>query len=193
MVAVLTKGARAAWEGAPYLMLDTGGHAGGIRSIAFTPDGKQLVSAGDDKVIRVWDWQAGKTARIIRGEVAPGTEGKYHVIALSPDGRWLAAGGWMAPGFGVRNSEVGSIRLFDFRTGELVGLLSVHTDAVNSLTFSADGKLLLSGGFDNTERFFGMLLVVGQYISCTGTLHPFTPPVLRAKEHALSLEASMLL
>ena len=59
----------------------------------FTPDGKQLVSAGDDKVIRVWDWQAAKTIRTIRGQVADGPEGKIFAMALSPDGRWLAVGG----------------------------------------------------------------------------------------------------
>ena len=39
--------------GAPLLMLDTGGHMALIKDIAFTPDGQQLVSASDDKTIRV--------------------------------------------------------------------------------------------------------------------------------------------
>jgi C-terminal processing protease CtpA/Prc len=51
----------------PLVMLDTGGHMALIRGVAFTPDGKGLASAGDDKVIRVWDWQAGKIARAIGG------------------------------------------------------------------------------------------------------------------------------
>ena len=54
----------------PILMLDTGGHQALIKGITFTPDGKYLVSAGDDKVVRVWDWRAGKTVRTIRGQVA---------------------------------------------------------------------------------------------------------------------------
>ena len=41
--------------GAPLLMLDTGGHMALIKDIAFTPDGQQLVSASDDKTIRVWE------------------------------------------------------------------------------------------------------------------------------------------
>ena len=43
-----------------------------IKGLLFTPDGKQLVSAGEDKVIRVWDWQTGSTVRTIRGQVGPG-------------------------------------------------------------------------------------------------------------------------
>jgi WD40 repeat protein len=72
----------------PLLMLDTGGHVALIRDLAFTPDGKQLVWAGDDKVIRIWDWKAGKTIRTIRGQVGPGSEGKIYAMALSPDARW---------------------------------------------------------------------------------------------------------
>lgn len=49
------------------LMPDTGGHTGLIRSLAFTKDGRQIVSAGDDKVIRVWDASTGETTRRIRG------------------------------------------------------------------------------------------------------------------------------
>src|SRR5580704_1985470 len=103
----------------PILMLDTGGHQALINGIAFTADGKYLVSAGDDTVVRVWDWRAGKTVRTIRGQVGPGREGKIFAMALSPDGRWLAVGG--------RIREPGlvpvPIRLYDFATGELKALL----------------------------------------------------------------------
>src|SRR5262245_1619213 len=50
----------------PYLMLDTGGHMAVVKGIAFTPDGSQLVTASEDKQVRVWDWRTGKTLRIIR-------------------------------------------------------------------------------------------------------------------------------
>jgi WD40 repeat protein len=56
--------------GQPIPMLDTGGHTAIIRDIAFTPDGRQIVSASDDKTIRVWDVASGKTVRTIRGEAA---------------------------------------------------------------------------------------------------------------------------
>jgi hypothetical protein len=95
----------------PVLMLDTGGHMAVITGLAFTPDGKQLVSAGDDKVIRVWDWQAGKTIRTIRGQVAPGNEGKVFAMALSP--RRALAGGRRMDGPRVRRALRGypSLRL----------------------------------------------------------------------------------
>jgi hypothetical protein len=89
----------------PTLQLDTGGHMALIRGLAFTPDGQQLVSSGDDKVIRVWDWQAGKTVRVIRGQVGPGNEGKIFAMALSPDGRLLAVGGFLGTFVGNKPRE----------------------------------------------------------------------------------------
>jgi WD40 repeat protein len=131
-------------QGGPLLMLDTGGHMALIRGLTFTPDGKQLVSAGDDKVIRVWDWQAAKTVRTIRGEVGPGEEGKILAMALSPDGHWLAAGGWF---LGTRE-ESDAIRLYNFTTSQLVALFKGHTNIVEGLAFSPDGKRLISGSSD---------------------------------------------
>ena len=107
----------------PLLQLDTGGHMALIRALSFTPDGKFIVSAGDDKVIRVWDWQRGELARTIRGQSRVGAEGKIYAMVLSPDGRWLAVGGWMHPECPGR---CGDIRLYDFASGELKGLLKGH-------------------------------------------------------------------
>ncbi len=105
-------GARA--EERPILQLDTGGHQALVESLAFTPDGKFIVSAGDDKVVRIWDWRAGQTVRTIRGQSGPGPEGTIYSMALSPDGRWLAVGGRMHP---ECEGRCGEIRLYDFATG----------------------------------------------------------------------------
>ena len=133
----------------PILVLDPGGHMATIRSLTFTPDGKHLVSAGYDKIVRVWDWQAGKTVRIIRGLVGPGSEGQIYAMALSPDGRWLAAGGYLGPFSGAKareDEDTHKIRLYDFASGKLTALLKGHTSVVNSVAFSPDSKLLVSGG-----------------------------------------------
>ncbi|MFZ1109266.1 MAG: caspase family protein [Rhodomicrobium sp.] len=140
-------GARA--EG-PILQLDTGGHMALIKGLAFTPDGKFIVSASNDKVIRVWDWRAGKTVRTIRGQSGPGQEGKIFAMALSPDGRWLAVGGLLANFDGTNHIDIGAIRLYDFASGEMKALLKGHTNVVMGLAFSPDGKTLISGGGDST-------------------------------------------
>jgi WD40 repeat protein len=52
-------------SGAPLLMLDTGGHMAKIQDITFTPDGRQLVSASDNKTIRVWNGATDAFNRIL--------------------------------------------------------------------------------------------------------------------------------
>jgi WD40 repeat protein len=154
--------ARGVAKDAPLPMLDTGGHMALIRSLAFTPDGKQLVSASEDKVIRVWDLSSGKTLRTIRGETAPGPVGKLFAMALSPDGRWVASAGFLAPGFGVRDAEVGIIRVYDFQTGSLRALLKGHGNAVVSLAFSPDGNKLISGSGDKTAIIWDLAPLLAQ-------------------------------
>ena len=61
------------------------GHEQTVRCLAFTPDGKQLVTAGNDRTVRFWDLATGETQRTVSGCL-----GSIVGIALSPDGKWLA-------------------------------------------------------------------------------------------------------
>ena len=135
----------------PILQVDPGGHKAVIRDVTFTPDGRYLVSAADDKLIRVWDLETGKTVRTLRGQIGAGNEGKIYAMALSPDGRWLAAGGWL-PG---NREDSDAIRLYDFTSGKLITLLKGHTSAVLSLAFSPDNRYLVSiRKLKNSKKFF---------------------------------------
>src|SRR5262245_45859298 len=71
------------------LVIDSGGHTAQISSLMFTRDNKYLVSAGRDKVVRVWDLQTGKTARTIRGEIGSGQWGVITAADLTPDNKFL--------------------------------------------------------------------------------------------------------
>ena len=133
--------------GVPQLMLDTGGHMAVVTGVAFTPDGNQIVSGSQDKVIRVWDIDTGKTIRFIRGEVGPGRWGAISTLGLSPDGRWLAVGGYLHE---VDKDIGGAVRLYDFASGRLETMLKGHDKGVLALAFSPDGKRLVSGSRDKT-------------------------------------------
>ncbi|OCK72914.1 hypothetical protein K432DRAFT_263377, partial [Lepidopterella palustris CBS 459.81] len=43
------------------------GHSSSVRAVAFSSDGKQLVSGSDDKTVRVWDAATGATLQILEG------------------------------------------------------------------------------------------------------------------------------
>jgi len=109
-----------------------------------------LVSASEDKTIRVWDLAQPGTARILRGQIGAGDEGKIYAMALAPDGRTVAVGGWMK----IPGKSGHYIRLQDLATGHILGLLRGHTNVVFGLAFSPNGRYLVSGSFDKTARIW---------------------------------------
>ncbi|WP_350112499.1 WD40 repeat domain-containing protein [Nitrosomonas sp.] len=145
-------GTLTALDGQPILQIDSGGHMAKIQDIFFTHDGNTLISASDDKTVRVWDIASGKTIRILRGQIGPGDEGKIYAAALSPDNRWLAVGGWLK---GEDNRHI--IRLIDLLSGQVVHLLKGHRAVINALAFSADSRRLVSGSADNTARIWDVV------------------------------------
>lgn len=140
--------ARAADAGADFrLNLDAGGHTARIADLAFTPDGETIVSASDDKTIRVWDWRSGVTLKTLRGYAGEGSDGKVYAVAVSPDGRTVAAGGYFGPGLGEK-PPYGDVRLFDLSTGRLKAVLKGAEYEIYDLAFSPDGARLAAGGAD---------------------------------------------
>jgi uncharacterized caspase-like protein/WD40 repeat protein len=130
-----------------FLDLDAGGHRAFVKELVFTPDGQFLLSASDDKTVRVWDASTGVTVRTLRGQIGPGNEGKIFALAVSPDGRTLAVGGYFGPGLGD-SPPYGDVRLFDLRSGKILAVLKAHEYAVYALAFSPDGAMLAAGGQD---------------------------------------------
>src|SRR5262245_53187993 len=113
----------------PRLALNTGGHTSAISGCIFTRDRKYLISAGVDKVIRVWEVETGRLVRTIQGEIGDGDEGKIYAMTLSQDDRYLAVGGWLTGD--LINTR--AVRLHDFRSGAVVGLLKGHENVIGAL------------------------------------------------------------
>ena len=129
----------------PILTIETGGHKVKIHDVIFTSDGKYLVSASDDKTIRVWDTSTGEIVRVLRGQIGKGHEGKIFAVALSPDDQLLAVGGYPLRW---------GIRIIDFQNGEIKALLKGHENVILGLAFSPDGNRLISGSSDKTARIW---------------------------------------
>jgi RNA polymerase sigma factor (sigma-70 family) len=64
------------------------GHRGTVGAVAFTPDGKVLVSGSGDQTVKVWNARNGKLLQTLEGH-----RGTVNAVAVSADGRALAAGG----------------------------------------------------------------------------------------------------
>lgn len=117
------------------------GHGAEVRGVAFSPDGRTLATVGVDATLRLHDPHARRELRSVALD-GPGALS----VAFSPDGRSLAVatGNWSTP------TVAGKVLVFDAATLELQLTLVGHTRAVNSVTFSPDGRLLASGAEDNT-------------------------------------------
>ena len=116
------------------------GHSGRIYSIAFAPDGKQLVTASLDKTARIWSAQGAPIA------VLAGHQDRIYRAEFSPDGHWLLTG-----------SRDGSIRVWKRPTRStaqvevLSTFLPLEADAggVANAVFSPDGHYIAGAYWEN--------------------------------------------
>jgi WD40 repeat protein len=117
-------------------LLTLAGHTDWIIMVAFSPDGKRLATASLDHTARVWDIGADKEVLTLTGD--------GHLTAFSPDGITLA----------TDDAVQGVPLLWDSQTGEQLTAFTGIGGGIHSLTFSPDGKRLVTGSNDFTARIW---------------------------------------
>jgi WD40 repeat protein len=149
-------------------------------SVAFSPNSRTLASAGDDRLIKLWNPRTGKKKMTLRGH-----RSLVSCVAFAPGGRLLASGSydktvkiWDLPRRRVRWTLEGhtdrvrclafspdgrslasgdkhhQVKLWDVATGTLHHTLVGHQDGVRGLAFTPNGKVLVSTGEDRTVRLW---------------------------------------
>ncbi len=126
------------------------GHTWWVWSAAFAPDENRIVTASQDGKAIVW--------RVTTGEAGPpftGHTGPVYSAAFAPDGRTVVSGGYDKR---VLVWDPDEVRPFDFdkvfssepNPPLIFRELAGHAAAVRSVRYSANGRLIVSGGHDNT-------------------------------------------
>lgn len=114
-------------------------HIDAVFAVAFSPDGKHLASASQDRTVKIWDVATGKRLYTL-SDAADGLT----ALAYSPDGLKLAAAGYDKT---IYVWQLGP------EEGHLLHSLIADEDSQLSLTWSRDGKTIVTGSADRSIRF----------------------------------------
>jgi len=114
------------------------GHGDRVYSAAYSPDGRRIVTASDDKTARIWDATTGAQLTVLSGH-----NGVVQSAAYSPDGRRI-----------VTASRDKTARIWDASTGTQLAVLSGHDDVVQSAAYSPDGARIVTASRDKTARIW---------------------------------------
>jgi WD40 repeat protein len=113
-------------------------HSHEVWTIAFSPDGQRLASAGRDRTVRIWDMSSGREVLTYLGHYD-----YLRAVAFSPDGKTIASAG------GEKE-----VRLWDAHTGKDIRTFAGAANYLTTLAFSPDGKLLATGSDDRKVRLY---------------------------------------
>ncbi|MCP4578166.1 MAG: hypothetical protein GY846_17995, partial [Deltaproteobacteria bacterium] len=109
-------------------------HSQNVKRLAFSPDGKFLVSGGVDNTVKLWNADTGEQIQTFEGN-----DRAAYAVAFSPHGKVIASA-----------SYDGKIGLFEI--GKDKGeFFPAHEGKVNSVAFNASGERLVSAGYEDCE------------------------------------------
>ncbi len=110
------------------------GHTSDVNSVAYSPDGKTLLTGSYDDTASVWEVLTGKQLQLLKGHT-----GRVESVAYSPDGKTVLTGSY------DKTACVWSVS-----TGELLKVLKGHTGSILAVAYSPDGKTVLTGSWGVT-------------------------------------------
>lgn len=144
-------------------------HRGGVFAVAYSPAGKWMASCGLDATVKIWDVQTNRILKILKGHI-----GEVTTVAVSPDSKYLASAGyekriiiwetgtwkqlkeielesWSTAIAFKQNGQLaiglqnGKVKVIEVATGDPVLVIDTGF-GVNCLSFSDDGKTIITGG-----------------------------------------------
>ena len=116
------------------------GDSDGIYAVAFSPDGRHVLSGNANHSMKLWD---ATVLKEIRAFTVNTKDDLIAAVAFSPDGRYALSGA---------SDRV--LRLWDIATGSELRTFTGHAGWVSSAVFSPDGRYALSGSWDHTLKLW---------------------------------------
>ncbi|NJR74328.1 MAG: WD40 repeat domain-containing protein, partial [Scytonema sp. CRU_2_7] len=147
-----------------------------VNSLAFSPDGQTLVSAGADSTIKLWHVGAQDLIDILHKH-----NGMVRCVAFTPNGRMLATGG-----------DDRKIMFWDLMQRQVATALSLEDTAAHSLALSPDGQTLVTGSYRKI-KVWRIFQQEGQIPFVPELLHSFTGHSHIVRALAISTDGKILL
>ncbi|MHC9541208.1 MAG: caspase family protein [Vulcanimicrobiota bacterium] len=130
------QGAKTGTKGPELVLQD--GHIFVVSSVSFSPDGRYLISGGQDTTIKLWETETGRCLRSWKGHA-----GKVTSVVYSPKGGIAASCG-----------EDKAVYLWNVTTGALLKSPGEQSGIIRSIAFSPDGKYLIAGCGSGTLKIW---------------------------------------
>lgn len=111
------------------------GHSAEVDTVAWSPNGKLIASAGQDHVVRIWNAATGATVITYHGHTSAV---KISAVTWSPDGARIASA----------DDVSSTVHIWDVFTGEDVLLYQTPSPTVNAVAWSPDGTHIASASYD---------------------------------------------
>ncbi|MGH1351963.1 MAG: WD40 repeat domain-containing protein [Methyloligellaceae bacterium] len=112
------------------------GHTAPVRHVSFSPDSIYIVSASEDKTIKIWDLLTGNAVLTLKGHTGP-----VNSVAFSPDGKSI-----------LSSSDDGTARIWDAENGNSIRTFEGHEKAVKFAAFDSTGERLATASSDKSVK-----------------------------------------
>jgi WD40 repeat protein len=112
------------------------GHTQAIKTLAFSPDGKLLATAGDDGLILIWDIDCRKLVQTLSAH-----RWTISALSFSADGNTLISASWD-----------GNIKFWQVKLGQEIDCLSTHNEEVLAMAIGQDSQSIVTASRDRTAK-----------------------------------------
>ena len=112
-----------------------------VWSVAFSPDGRRLVSVSGDDQLTLWDAETGQWLGTVGSQFS--CQGVN--VAFSPDGHWVASA-----------AQDCTVKIWDAKILKLIHAFRGHMGPIRCLAVSRDGRFLVSGSADKTVKVWDL-------------------------------------
>jgi WD40 repeat protein len=139
----------------------------GVSALAFSPDGKLLITAGRDGDVKIWDAATSKEVRTI----AKAYPGWIETLAVTPDGKSLACAG-----------QDGIIRHWNLTTGAALDAVDGHGGRVSGVSVTPDGAVAVTSCADRRLCLWDLITGREQGVIPLPPPHAYWPTAVMAPD-----------